>query len=259
MRVKWLVTCYNFYMVYLMMNSIELAGVKVDNITLAESLGKLEEFIAERTPHLIATPNPEMIVAAQEDEELFNILNNAHLRLPDGISMVVVSRILRTPLRERVTGIDFLLASAKLAAQKGWKIFLLGSAPGMAEKAAQNLVSRFPGLKVSGTNDGYFKPSDDPQIIGKIKKVKPDILFAGLGAGRQEKWLAAHLNELQVPVSVGVGGSFDVIAGKKQRAPGWIQALYIEWLYRLITEPQRWNRQLALPKFLYLTLVKSLL
>ncbi|MFA4906364.1 MAG: WecB/TagA/CpsF family glycosyltransferase [Candidatus Margulisiibacteriota bacterium] len=241
------------------MNTIELARVKVDNVTLSDALSRLEEFISEKTPHLIATPNPEMIVAAQEDEELFNILNNAHLRLPDGISMVVVSRILRTPLKERVTGIDFLLASVRLAAQKGWKIFLLGSAPGVAEAAAQNLIARYPDLLIAGTHDGYFKPSDDPQVVDKIKQAKPDILFAGLGAGRQEKWLAAHLIELRVPINVGVGGSFDVIAGKKQRAPGWIQDLYIEWLYRLLTEPQRWKRQLALPKFLYLTLVKSLI
>jgi N-acetylglucosaminyldiphosphoundecaprenol N-acetyl-beta-D-mannosaminyltransferase len=239
--------------------TIELAGVKVDNVTLAESLGKLEEFVADKTPRLIVTPNPEMIVASQEDEELFNILNNAHLRLPDGISMVVVSRILRTPLRERVTGIDFLLAAVERAAQKGYRIYLLGSAPGVAEKAAQNLASQYPGLKIVGTHQGFFRSADDPQIIGQIKQAKPDILFAGLGAGRQEKWLAAHLNELNIPVSMGVGGSFDVIAGKKQRAPGWVRALYIEWLYRLLTEPQRWRRQLALPKFLYLTLIKSLL
>jgi len=241
------------------MNSIELAGVKVDNVTLAESLGKLEEFVAEKTPRLIVTPNPEMIVAAQEDEELFNILNNAHLRLPDGISMVVVSRILRTPLRERVTGIDFLLSAVERVAQKGYRIYLLGSAPGVAEKAARNLESGYPGIRISGTYHGFFKSSEDPQVIEKIKKAQPDILFAGLGAGRQEKWLAAHLNELNIPVSMGVGGSFDVIAGKKQRAPGWVRALYIEWLYRLLTEPQRWRRQLALPKFLYLTLIKSLL
>lgn len=241
------------------MNSIELAGVKVDNVTLAECLGKLEEFLAEKTPRLIVTPNPEMIVAAQEDEELFNILNNAHLRLPDGISMVVVSRILGKPLKERVTGIDFLLASVKLAAQKGWKIYLLGSAPGVAEQAAHALITRYPDILISGTHHGFFKSADDPQIIAQIRKTQPDILYAGLGAGRQEKWLAAHLNELNIPVSMGVGGSFDVIAGKKQRAPGWVQALYIEWLYRLLTEPQRWRRQLALPKFLYLTLIKSLL
>lgn len=241
------------------MNSTELAGVKVDNVTLAESLGRLEEFLSEKTPHLIATPNPEMIVAAQEDEELFNILNNAHLRLPDGISMVVVSRILRTPLRERVTGIDFLLAAAERAAEKGWRIYLLGSAPGVVDAAANNLISRYPDILISGTHHGYFKPSEDPRVIEEIKKAQPHILFAGLGAGRQEKWLAAHLNELNIPVSMGVGGSFDVIAGKKQRAPGWIQALCIEWLYRLLTEPQRWRRQMALPKFLYLTLIKSLL
>lgn len=245
-------------------NKIDLANILIDNITLKESLKKLEEFIASNKPHLIVTPNPEIIVRAQDDPELKQIINNADLRLPDGISMVVVSKILGKPLKERVTGIDFLLASCKLAAEKGWKIFLLGSAPGIAEKAGQNLIAKFPGLKIVGTHHGYF--SDDSEIITKLKEAKPDIVFVGLGAGRQEKWLAKNIKGLAcgelcragigTRVGVGIGGSLDVIAGIKKRAPKWIQALYIEWLYRLFTEPQRWKRQLALPKFLWLTLIK---
>jgi N-acetylglucosaminyldiphosphoundecaprenol N-acetyl-beta-D-mannosaminyltransferase len=248
---------------------VELAGVKVDNVTMDQALKKLEEFIAERWPHLIVTPNPEMIVAAQDDEELHNILDNAHLRLPDGISMVVVSNILRCPLKERIAGIDFLLRSVELSALKGYRIFLLGGAPGVAEAAARVLKSKYPNLIIAGTQHGYFsagggsafggKSSEEQEIVTKIRTSAPDILFAGLGMGRQEKWLARNLADLNVPVSVGVGGSFDVISGIKRRAPKWIQGLYIEWLYRLITEPQRWKRQLALPKFLWLTLVKNVI
>lgn len=239
--------------------NIELAGVPVDNLTLEEALQNLEKFLAEKTPRLIVTPNPEMIVAAQKDQTLYEIIKQADLRLPDGISMVVVSRLLGKPLKERVAGIDFLLGACRISAQKGYRVFLLGGAPGVAEAAGRNLILQNPGLKIVGTYPGFFKPADDPQIIARIKPARPDILFAGLGAGRQEKWLAAHLNELRVPVSMGVGGSFDVIAGIKHRAPGWIQALYIEWLYRLVTEPHRLSRQLALPQFLYLTLIKKVI
>lgn len=234
---------------------IKLANISVDNITLKEALEALKGFIASKQPHLIVTPNPEIIVAAQDDKELFDIMNSANLCLPDGISMVVVSKILGKPLKERVTGIDFLLASCELAAKNGWRVFLLGGAPGIAEKVALNLISRYPDLLICGTHDGYFK--DDNEIVARIKAAKPDILFAGLGAVRQEKWLKRNLNELGVSAAVGVGGSFDVIAGIKKRAPKWIQSLYLEWLYRLITEPGRWKRQLALPKFLWLTLISS--
>ena len=134
---------------------------------------------------------------------------------------------------------------------------MLGSAPGVAGEAAANLIKKYPGLNIVGVEPGYFK--DDQAAIKKIKYTRPDILFAGLGAGRQEKWLNKNLKELNVPVSLAIGGSLDVLSGRKERAPKWIQALYIEWLYRLFTEPDRWKRQLALPKFLYLTLIKKVI
>lgn len=251
----------------MIMNTVDFSGIKVDNITLGEAVAKIEEFLRASSPHLIVTPNPEMIVAAQKDQELKEIINNASLRLPDGISMVVVSRILGRPLRERVTGIDFLLKAVELSSRRGYKLFLLGGKPGVAQEAGLKLIEQFPGLNIVGTHDGYFDKDIEPacrssdehrsegrviKVIKVIKDTKPDILFAGLGAGRQEKWLAKYLKELNVPVCVGVGGSFDVISGKKKRAPKWIQSLYIEWLYRLVTEPERWKRQLALPKFLWL-------
>ncbi len=236
------------------MKQVSLAKVLVDNVTMDESLNILEQFVASKTPHLIVTPNPEMIVSAQIDYELMRIINGADLKLPDGISMVVVSRLLGNGLKERVSGIDFLVAACKLASEKGWKLFLLGGATGVAEKAAINLTKKFPGLKVVGTHDGYF--NNDSLIGTMINESHADILFAGLGAGKQEKWLYHNLKVLGSVVGVGIGGSFDVLAGVKKRAPQWVQKLYVEWLYRLLSEPQRWKRQLALPKFLWLTLIK---
>lgn len=236
---------------------VDFAGVKVDNLSLAETLGKVNGFLGDPNQHLIVTPNPEIIVAAQKDQALKNIVNAAALRVPDGISMVVVSKILGMPLKERVSGIDLMLKILEVSSKKGSKVFLLGSQPGVAEEAAGELAKKFPGINIVGTHHGYF--NNDAEVINKIKYTQPDILFAGLGAGRQEKWLAQHLSDLKVPVAMAIGGSLDVISGRKKRAPKWVQALYIEWLYRLISEPSRWQRQLALPKFLYLTLFKKVI
>jgi len=228
------------------MTTIDFAGIKVDNVTIDEAVAKAQAFLASGRPHLIVTPNPEMIVAAQADEELRAIINAADLRVPDGISLVVVSKILGRPLKERVAGIDLMTRLCGLKA----RVFLLGSGEGVALEAARQLTGKNPGLQVVGTQDGYF--SDDSGVVKKIQSARPDIIFVGLGAGRQERWLNRHLPELGVKIGLAVGGSLDVLSGRKKRAPKWIQALYIEWLYRLLTEPQRWQRQLALPKFLWL-------
>jgi len=232
--------------------SINFAGIQVDNVTLEEAALKAEEFVRSGKPHLIVTPNPEIIVTSQDDHELREILNSADLRVPDGISMVVVSKLLGKPLKERVSGIDLMLKLIEVSALKKYKIFLYGGGPGIAEKAAQKLSSKHPGLVIVGIENGYTK--DDAEVIKKIKTTKPDLLFVGLGAGRQERWLNRHLKQLDVPVGMVIGGSMDVISGLKKRAPEWMQKTKIEWLYRLITEPTRWKRQLALPKFLWLML-----
>lgn len=229
---------------------IDFSGIKVDNVTLPEAVEQVFSFIAAGRPCLIVTPNPEIIVACQQDQELKMIINSADLRVPDGISMVVVSRILKRPLKERVSGIDLMLALVKEAAATGKKIFLLGSGPGVAKQAANNLIAQYPSLLIAGTHDGYT--NNNTGIIAQIQTSKPDLLFVGLGAGRQERWLSQHLKELNVPAAMVIGGSLDVISGVKKRAPTWTQKLYVEWLYRLLTEPQRWKRQLALPKFLWL-------
>jgi N-acetylglucosaminyldiphosphoundecaprenol N-acetyl-beta-D-mannosaminyltransferase len=236
--------------------TVDFAGIKADNVTLTEAAEIVRQFVMEGKPKLVVTPNPEMIVAAQEDEELRTIINDASLRVADGISMVVVSRLLGQPLKERVSGIDLMLKLLEMGADYDYRVFLLGGAPGVAEAAAARIKQTYPGIVIVGTHDGYFSAGDESALIQKIREAKPDLLFAGLGAGRQEKWLNRHLHELGASVGMTIGGSLDVLSGRKKRAPRWAQALYIEWLYRLITEPQRWRRQLALPKFLYLTLLK---
>ena len=230
--------------------TVDFSGLKVDNVTLAEAVAKVESLIAAGKPSLVVTPNPEMIVAAQEDSELRALINGAALRVPDGISMVVVKKILGDPLKERVSGIDLMQQLLVVSAQKGYKVFFLGSAPGVADAAAAKARELNPGLKVVGTSDGYFK--DEAALRAKIIAAKPDILFVGLGAGRQEKWLAANQTLLGVPVGMGIGGSLDAISGKVKRAPVLVQKLYIEWLYRLLQQPWRWRRQIALIKFLLL-------
>jgi len=236
-----------------LVRTVNFAGIQVDNVSLAEAVEQVDQYLQSNIPRLIVTPNPEIIVASQTDLDLKRIVNSADLRVADGISMVVVSKILKQPLKERVSGIDLMQALLKI----NKKVFLLGSAPGVAGEAAANLVQKYPGLNIVGVEHGYFK--DDQEVIKKIKYTKPDILFVGLGAGRQEKWLSKNLKELNVPVSLAIGGSLDVLSGRKRRAPKWIRALYIEWLYRLFTEPGRWKRQLALPKFLYLTLIRKVI
>lgn len=234
------------------MATVALAGVLVDNLTSEEAVVKVAQFLQEHSPRLIVTPNPEIIVRCQDDQELKYLMNGADLRVADGISMIVVSRLLGKPLKERVTGIDLMQRIIKLCSRQGSAIFLLGSAPGIANAAAAKLKEQNPLLRIVGTHDGYFKDQDEAQVIELIRNSKADLVFVGLGAGRQEKWLRQNLNKLGVKVGMVIGGSLDVISGHKQRAPQWIQALYIEWLFRLLTEPQRWQRQLALPKFLWL-------
>jgi len=235
-----------------MNQKVDFAGIQVDNVSIDEATTQVLTWLNSGQAHLVTTPNPEIIVTSQNDLGLKNIINQSDLAVPDGISMVVVSKILGRPLKERVSGIDLMLAMLSKVAPLGKKVFLLGSAPGVAEEAAVNLKAKFPGLNIVGIQDGYFR--DDVEMIRQIRTLAPDLLFVGLGAGRQERWLKLHLKELNVPVSMVIGGSLDVISGRKKRAPRWTQVLYIEWLYRLLTEPQRWKRQLALPKFLWLTL-----
>lgn len=217
---------------------------------MTESIIEIEKFINEKRFAHVITLNAEIAYQAIMDKELSNIINQADLVTPDGIGIVWSAKLLGYKVRERVTGIDLMLNICGQAPQKNWSIYLFGAAPNVAEKAGQNLEARHKGLNILASRDGFFKPEQTSEIINDIKNLSPDIIFIALGAPRQEEFIARHRNDLGSSVCIGVGGSFDVIAGIKRRAPNIFIKLNLEWLYRLINEPSRFKRQLAIPKFI---------
>jgi len=169
-------------------------------------LARIEGFIAEGTPHQIVTANPEFVMAARRDAEFRAIINNAALAIPDGVGLLWAGRLLGQPLRERVTGSDGVPRIAERAAEKGWRLFLLGAAPGVAEETAHRLVVRYPGLKIVGTYAGSPATEEETYIVDLVRRARPDVLFVAYGHPRQDKWIARNLNRLGVPVCMGVGG-----------------------------------------------------
>jgi len=232
----------------------EILGIQVDNVTYEEALSRVEEFIADGHPHLVVTVNPEFIIAARKDALFAQILNGADLALPDGQGLLWAARVLGSPLRERVTGVDILIRTTGLAARKGYRVYLLGAAEGVAQAAAEQMRRRHSELDVVGTHAGSPAPEDEEEIAGHIKHACPDILFVAYGAPQQEKWIARNMGRLGVPMAMGVGGALDFISGRARRAPVCMQRLGLEWLHRLAHEPWRWRRMLTLPQFACLVL-----
>ena len=232
-------------------SSLYVLGVRVDDVITHEVLALIEQFIAGRTPHQICTVNPEFVMRAQQDELFRNILNNAAVCIPDGIGLLWAAKRLGHPLRERVAGSDLVGQIAARAAQPGWRVYFLGAAPGVADKAAAILQAHYPGLVIAGTFPGSPAPAEEDDIVERIRAARPDVLLVAFGAPAQDIWIARNQPRLNVPVAIGVGGSLDFIAGVAQRAPNWVQRLGLEWLYRLAREPWRWRRQLALPRFVW--------
>ena len=228
---------------------IDILGVKVDSVTMAQAVARVEGYMDERKNVLIATANAEMIMRATHDTELKDILNDAALVVPDGAGTVWAAHHLGYEMPERVAGFDLAQELMRIAPSKKQKVFFFGSAPGVAEKAKAKAEELYPGIEIVGTRDGYFKPEDEPAIIEEIKAAQPDLLLAALGVPKQEKWLNAHLKELGVPVAIGVGGTLDVMAGVMKRAPYWMQKAKLEWLFRGLLQPKRAGRLMALPKF----------
>ena len=205
----------------------------------------------ERYGALIATANAEMIMNATRDEELFEILRAADLVVPDGAGTVWAAHHLGHEMPERVAGYDLTQELLKRAPEKNRRVFFFGSAPGVAEKAKQKAEAMYPGIQIVGVRNGYFSEDEVPAIIRMIREAQPDLLLAALGVPKQEKWLKKYKEKLGVPVSIGVGGTLDVMAGTAKRAPVWMQKAKLEWLFRGILQPKRAGRLLALPKFVF--------
>lgn len=232
-----------------MFDKVDILGVKVASLTMKEAVNTVLDFINRREPVIVATANAEMIMNATRDPELKKVLDAAALVVPDGAGTVWAAHHLGYKMPERVAGYDMVQELLRIAPQKQLRIYFFGSAPGVAEKAKRKAETLYPGVNIVGVRNGYFSEADESDIVADIKKAEPDILLAALGVPKQEKWLHKYYKELNVPVSIGVGGTFDVMAGVMKRAPLWMQKAKLEWLFRGLLQPKRAGRLLALPKF----------
>ena len=232
-----------------MAERVNILGVDVDAVTMAEAVDIVRRAMDTRAGVMVATANAEMLMRATHDEELRHILNASALVVPDGAGTVWAARHLGHAMPERVAGYDLAQELLRCAPAEGRRIYFFGSAPGVAEKAKAKAEQLYPGIEIVGVRNGFFSPADNVAIIAEIRAARPDLLLVALGVPKQEKWIAAHLAELDVPVAIGVGGTLDVMAGVMTRAPYWMQRAKLEWLFRGLMQPKRAGRLLALPKF----------
>lgn len=233
-------------------NIIKILGVSIDNITVEES-GEITKRLIERsnkTCKLIFAPNVEFVMKAQEDEEFFNILKESDLATPDSIGIMIGAKLQGKKFKARIPGQAYFREVVRVGEKENWTFYLLGGLPGIAEQAKQNLLTIFPNLKIIGLHDGYLEGNVEEQVIEEINFLQPNVLFVAMGAPKQEKWIYKNRNKLKVDVAAGQGGTFDYEAGRIKRAPKFIQKIGMEWLWRLILQPSRIVRMLALPKFI---------
>jgi N-acetylglucosaminyldiphosphoundecaprenol N-acetyl-beta-D-mannosaminyltransferase len=229
-------------------------GVRADRVDMAEALARIEALVEQHRQSgaptaQIITVNPEFVWVARTHTAFRETINEAALVVADGIGIIWASRILRRPFPERVAGSDLLPRLSERCARRGYRLFLLGAAPGVAEEAARVLQQRFPGLEIAGTYSGSPAPEEAVQILDLIRAARPDVLAVAYGAPRQDLWIHQHaqaLGEAGVGVALGVGGTFDFIAGRVQRAPRWVQRLGLEWAFRVYAQPKRIWRVRAL-------------
>jgi N-acetylglucosaminyldiphosphoundecaprenol N-acetyl-beta-D-mannosaminyltransferase len=227
---------------------LELAGALVDQVDLTTAVERIHGFLLSGAAHQVMTVNLDFLTIAQRDAGFRETINRADLAVADGMPLVWVSRLKGQPLAQRITGVELVDESCRLAAQTGNAVFLLGAAPGVADAAARRLEARYPRLRVAGVYSppfGELSRAEDERIVAMIREAAPGLLFVAFGAPRQDLWIRAHLDTLHVPVAMGVGCVLDLLAGAVRRAPGWMQRTGLEWIHRLAQEPRRlWRRYL---------------
>lgn len=226
---------------------VDLFGTQVHAVSMPEALAWVRSRIASRVPAYVVTLNGALLVQAARDQAVRALVNEAGLVTADGIGVLLAARILGVRLPARVAGVDLCVELAALAAREGWRVFLLGGEPGVAQACGAALQRRHPSLVVAGAGHGFFRADEEASVLAAIRAARPDVLLVALGAPRQEQWLRRYLPELQVPVGIGVGGSFDVLAGRVPRAPAWMRRVGLEWLYRALREPRRWSVVRTIP------------
>ena len=223
-------------------HSVAVLGLPLANVTAAEAVDEVEKLILSGGSHQVATANLDFWVNSLKDVHLHRILAGCSLVLPDGMPLVWISRLLGKPLKERVSGVDLVPMLAELSARKGYRVYLLGGRPGVAERAKKVLENRYPGVNIVGHHApplADLERMDHGDTLERIRSAKPDILLVAFGNPKQEKWIRMHSKRLGVPVSIGIGGSMDMLIGEVHRAPVWMQRSGLEWLMRCLQEPRR--------------------
>ena len=240
-----------------MKDKVNILGVWVDMVNIPRAVDKIMQFFDDDGLHKVYTPNSEIIMAAYKDDNFRDILNDAELLTADGIGVVYASKILGKPITERAAGYDILCEVLERIKGTSRSVFLFGGKPGVAELAEEKLKERFPGIVIAGTRNGYFKPEEEEDIVSQINSSGAELLLVCLGAPKQELWINKYKDKLNVKVAMGVGGSLDVFAGTALRAPDFFCKHGLEWFYRLMKQPSRAGRMLALPKFGFTVLIKG--
>lgn len=229
----------------------QVLGVSIDAVTENEALDRIEAFVKQGGPHQVVTANPEILDNATRTPELKKLMNRAALVTADGQGVLLAGKILGTPFPARVTGIELAEALCRESGKRDLSLYFLGAKPGVVDEAAAKMRAQYPGVKICGTHHGYFRDEGPAKVIADIKTCAPDILLVGMGSPAQECFIRDHLTECGASVGMGVGGSFDVLSGRVERAPQIFIRLKLEWLYRIATDRTRWKRSLALPRFVF--------
>ncbi|MGZ3522746.1 MAG: WecB/TagA/CpsF family glycosyltransferase [Vulcanimicrobiaceae bacterium] len=237
--------------------ALEILGCRLDPIDADAATNAILDWARNERGAQVVTLGTEMVVYAQKDDRFRETVNASALSLCDTIGLLAVARSRGVSLRDRVTGVELVEHVCRRAAEEGIPVYLFGGAQGIADTAARTLLSRYPKLRIAGTRNGFFPADKSAAVAQDIRASGARILFVGLGSPRQEFWLSEHLQATGCGAGIGIGGSLDVISGNVRRAPRMWRRLGIEWLYRLLKEPKRWRRQLALPYFVFLIAADS--
>jgi len=240
-----------------MSGRIEFLGLCFDNLTLVEALGRIEQFIRERSPRKIFTPNVALLVWSRKDPFLRSVYRSCDIVTVDGMAIYYALHLVGTPVKESLSASLMFFPLLRLAQEKGYGVYLLGARDGILQAAVRNLEQQFPGIRIVGAHHGYFDMDSAAGVVADIRKAAPDILLLGMSTPMKERFAERYLAAMNVPVTLGVGGMFDIAAGLASFAPPLIRRLCLEWLYRLLQEPRRmWKRYLT-TNFVFLWLVQK--
>ncbi|MDP5274634.1 WecB/TagA/CpsF family glycosyltransferase [Chengkuizengella axinellae] len=231
--------------------SVKMYGINVSKMNMKETVQYLTEAVQHKETHQVITANPIMFMAALNDASFAKAMQSAELVVPDGTGLVWAADYVGHPVKERVPGFDLMFDLLKVANEKSWKVYLLGTTAEAIQESATKLKKQYPNIDFVKARDGFFTEKEDMDVVEDIRKLSPDLLFIARSVETQEPWIYKYKRELNIPVMMGVGGTFDIIAGKLKRAPKWMQKLRLEWFYRLLQQPSRYKRMLDLPKFVF--------